>query len=625
MTKKQVFSLRYCQSLAVVAGFFLATTGVSVVYAAGGAPDAITPDGGRYYGPLVEGKLHGKGKVEWHNGARYEGGFENGLFSGEGRYQSGSGVVYEGQYKDGIMTGRGRYVLHDGSVYVGEFRNDDFNGFGRYEVPDAYVYEGMFRNGVFEGEGKLTNSKEEYRGQFKKGQYWGKGELKYADGRKYQGEFVENQYHGLGRFESANGEVYEGEFVNDEFTGKGTFKGKNGTEHKGQFRNWKQHGPGKFTDSNGNVYEGTFSDGALNGNGKLIGKGGNRYEGEFQNWRFHGQGVVHYANGDEYKGGFADGMFEGEGTYTYATPKEDGRTKDSGIWRYGRLENKEAEKQLRANVESALYNQRALLDKALAELLPHDPNKINLYLLAVAGDGSQEVFRREAEFVQKQFDRDFNTQGRSLTLINSRNTVNQTPMATLTSIREGINAIAKQMNKEKDILFLFLTSHGSKEHELTLDQNGVDLRSLEAKELGTLLKESGIRWKVVVVSACYSGGFIDPIKDDHTLVITASRHDRTSFGCADENDFTYFGRAFFQEALSESKSLDEAFQKAKKRIEKWETEDFSRDSSQEKDAHSEPQIHRPAPIVQYWKKWLAQVGATKPLSQAKEDEAAKRK
>ncbi|HEV7392919.1 MAG TPA: C13 family peptidase [Burkholderiales bacterium] len=59
---------------------------------------------------------------------------------------------------------------------------------------------------------------------------------------------------------------------------------------------------------------------------------------------------------------------------------------------------------------------------------------------------------------------------------------------------------------------------------------------LSASELGKLLKESGIRHKVVVISACYSGGFIDAVRSDHTLVITAARHDRTSFGCSDENE-----------------------------------------------------------------------------------------
>jgi len=257
----------------------------------------------------------------------------------------------------------------------------------------------------------------------------------------------------------------------------------------------------------------------------------------------------------------------------------------------------------RQAIERALYSQPALLDEALAHLKPHDPNHINMYLLAVAGDGSQEVFQREVKFVKNQFDHDFGTQGRSVALINSRSTIDTAPMATRTSLHTALQKIAERMDKERDILFLFLTSHGSRDHQLTLDQNGMELPNLRAKELAALLKESGIRWKVVVVSACFSGGFIDPIKDARTLVITAARHDRTSFGCADKNDFTYFGRAFFKEALPASSSFPEAFDKAKALIKTWEEKDAGTDG---KPDYSQPQIHAPTAITEYLQRWQAQ-------------------
>jgi hypothetical protein len=130
------------------------------------------------------------------------------------------------------------------------------------------------------------------------------------------------------------------------------------------------------------------------------------------------------------------------------------------------------------------------------------------------------------------------------------------------SIREALQAIAARMDKEHDILFLFLSSHGSKDHKFVLDQSGMDLRRLSASELAELLKETGIRWKAMVVSACYSGGFIDPLKDDHTLVITAARHDRRSFGCSDDSEFTYFGEVLFKDTLPQSASFQDAFAKA---------------------------------------------------------------
>jgi hypothetical protein len=229
----------------------------------------------------------------------------------------------------------------------------------------------------------------------------------------------------------------------------------------------------------------------------------------------------------------------------------------------------------KAGVERALYGEKELLDKALGALKPRAPGKINLYLLAVAGDGSQEVFRREVDFVQGEFARRFQTAGHAVALVNSRNTLGSVPMATVTSIRAALKAIASRMDREQDILFLFLTSHGSRDHEFLLHQNDLELRGLRANELGALLKESGIRWKVVVVSACYSGGFIDPLQDERSLVIAAARRDRRSFGCADENDFTYFGRAFFKEALPKAGSFQEAFRNAEVLVKEWELKDVA--------------------------------------------------
>ncbi len=515
------------------------------------AGEIVTPDGGRYTGALVNGLRQGQGQVAWDNGARYRGSFEAGLFSGPGRFE-----------------------MPDGSIYTGEFRNGAFEGQGRLEQPGTYTYEGRFEKGQIHGRGRLDSQTAEYEGEFRQGTYWGKGELRYKDGRKYSGDFERNLFHGKGRYETADGEVFEGDFVQGEFTGTGTYAGRRGMRHEGAFVKWRTQGPGRLTDAGGVVYEGEFDASGLK-QGRMSSPDGARYEGPFSDYRPHGQGVLRLANGDTYSGTFAYGVYDGPGTLTYARPQPDGRTQLSGVWRFGQLPDQEAERKAQAAVEAALYGQRALLDKALATVVPRAAEKINLYLLAVAG-GEEEVFRREVDFVRQQFDSDFGTRGRSLALANSRNTLATAPMATLTSIRDSLQRFAGVMDKEKDILFLYLTSHGSPGHEFVLDQQHIGLPDLKAAELGRLLRDSGIRWKVVVISACYSGGFIDALRDDHTLVITAARHDRSSFGCSDENEFTYFGRAFFKESLPQSTSFQDAFGRAEKLIGQWESDDRQR-------------------------------------------------
>ncbi|AMP10319.1 caspase domain protein [Collimonas arenae] len=595
---------------------------LAVQVAAATVPDAITPDGGRYFGQLVDGKLQAQGRIEWANGAWYEGEFDKGLLSGKGKYRWTNGTYYEGTLKDGMLTGQGRMVEPEGAVYVGQFANDQFNGQGRYQLADGSVYEGGFVDGLYDGNGKWRGHGEEYVGAFHKGKYNGHGELTYENGRKFTGEFVDGMYQGRGRYELPDGQFYEGDFDKDKFTGNGVHGYKSGVLHTGDFVNWLAEGAGTLSSPQGDMYQGTFVKGELVGKGTFIGKDGSRYEGEFKGSKFHGQGTYRDVGGNEYVGSFKYGVYDGEGVFTYAEAQEDGRTKDSGTWRYGQFEDKAALRNIQENVETAIYRQRALLDKTLAGLAPHEPGKINLYLLAIGGDGSQEVFHRETDFVRQQFDRDYGTEGRSVALINSRKTVSEVPMATLTSIRESVSAIAARMDKENDILFLFLTSHGSKDHEFKLDQNGMDLRGLEAKELGKILAESGIRWKVVVVSACYAGGFIDPLKDEHTMVMTAARRDRTSFGCADDRDFTYFGKAFFERSLPGSRSFGDAFDKAKALVATWETEDFKDAKEPGEVTHSEPQIYRGALIDAYLKKWQAQKKPTLAAKDVKQQSSA---
>ena len=419
-------------------------------------------------------------------------------------------------------------------------------------TPDGARYYGSLANGKFQGHGRLEwDNGTVYEGAFEDGVFSGRGRLTGTDGRAYTGDFGRGQFNGRGRFEAPSGEIYEGEFQNGEFTGRGTYSRPDGA----------------------------------------------RYRGEFLKWRLHGQGRFIAANGDIYEGEFKNGAFDGQGTLTYAHARPDGRTEMRGLWRNWQPVDDPALREAGLAVETALLNQRRLLDDALAALAPERRGVIDMYLLAVGGDGSQEVFRREAEFVRAEFDERFGTKGRSLALVNSRRRVTSAPMATILSIGEALKAIAARMNRDEDILFLFLTSHGSRSHELSLRQNHMTLRDLPARELAELLKSSGIRWKVVVVSSCYSGGFIDALKDEGTLVITASRHDRASFGCADQNDFTYFGRAFFKESLPVSRSFQDAFAKADALVAKWEKKE------QPGEERSLPQIHNTPAIDAQLKRW----------------------
>lgn len=223
--------------------------------------------------------------------------------------------------------------------------------------------------------------------------------------------------------------------------------------------------------------------------------------------------------------------------------------------------------------EAVLSEQPARVERAVAALRAHTPGRIDLYALGFAGDGGERVFRNEVEYLQRLLAGRFGAEDRTLTLINSPATTARVPLATLTNLRVALKGIAGRMDTDEDLLLLFLTSHGSEDHQLYVGLPPLPLNQIDPKQLRAALDDSGIRWRVVVVSACYSGGFIDALKNPRTLVITAARTDRASFGCGVDSQITWFGKAFLAEALNETVSIPEAFRKAKAKVAAWERED----------------------------------------------------
>ncbi|MDP4545138.1 C13 family peptidase [Psychrobacter faecalis] len=219
--------------------------------------------------------------------------------------------------------------------------------------------------------------------------------------------------------------------------------------------------------------------------------------------------------------------------------------------------------------EAALYEQPRLLQQALDRIDPSIPGKSDWYFMGVAGFSDQNVFRSEINKVRELFDVRFGTSGHSLALINNNYTWLDEPIATKTSILRGLKTIGQQMNADEDVLFLTLSSHGD-ENVIQLANPPLAMDNLDATWLREALDASGIRWRVIVVSACYSGSFIDELASPTTVIITASAADKMSFGCTNSAEMTYFGQAFFAESLRENSSFSDAFKDAAYRVQERE-------------------------------------------------------
>lgn len=216
--------------------------------------------------------------------------------------------------------------------------------------------------------------------------------------------------------------------------------------------------------------------------------------------------------------------------------------------------------------ERLFHRQGELIEQALAGIQPGRPGVREQYFVGFAPDASEEVFLKEVRFVKRLFDERFGTAGRSIALASSYDALDELPIASITNLSRVLARVGQAMNADEDVLILYLTAHADPEHRLSASQPPLELAPLTPTALARMLHDSGIKWRVVVVSACYSGGFVEPLRDENSIVITAAAADRTSFGCEGGREFTYFGQAFFREALAKTQSFTEAFEIARRLV-----------------------------------------------------------
>ncbi len=233
--------------------------------------------------------------------------------------------------------------------------------------------------------------------------------------------------------------------------------------------------------------------------------------------------------------------------------------------------------------ESLLFDERAQIDDAVDAMSPGLDSSPAMYFVGFAGVAEQHVFAEEIKLAARIVDERFGTSGHQLLLINDRRDIDTYPIATASGLAYALKAIGAKMNPDRDILFLAISSHGAADASVSVSNGGLQLEQLSDEDLAAALKDSGIKRRIIVISACYAGAFIQPLEDPDTVVIAAAAPDKTSFGCSDDRDLTYFGEAFYRDALPHAKTLQEAFTQAKAAIAARERE--------EHETPSEPQAY----------------------------------
>jgi hypothetical protein len=213
--------------------------------------------------------------------------------------------------------------------------------------------------------------------------------------------------------------------------------------------------------------------------------------------------------------------------------------------------------------------QALALGQALEALAPQRPGRLDVYLISAALWGDP-VFEREATQAASILGQHLGAAQRSLVLSAGGQGARTLPAATPNSLSAAIGRVGGLIDPEEDLVVIFVTSHGAPDGSAVFREANRMGSSLRPTHLRDMLASAGIRNRIVIVSACYSGAFIAPLADDRTIVLTAASPDRTSFGCQPERDWTFFGDALFNQALGGERSLLTAFERAKVLIGQWE-------------------------------------------------------
>ncbi len=231
--------------------------------------------------------------------------------------------------------------------------------------------------------------------------------------------------------------------------------------------------------------------------------------------------------------------------------------------------------------------QHALLQTEVGRLAPPNQGTTNVYALGIGGWADQDVFLKELDGGLAAIGSILPIQGHALRLVNHHETTETVPIANQRNFAASVHALGTAMNKNDDVLVLLMTSHGTPTGFGLRLPSGVTTE-LTPQEVAATLDKEGIKNRIVIVSACFAGTFLPPLANDDTIVLTASDANNTSFGCAPERDWTYFGDALFRQSIRRGWDLQHAFDNARVLISGWEMMDRARPSNPQ--AHFGPTL-----------------------------------
>jgi Peptidase C13 family len=140
-------------------------------------------------------------------------------------------------------------------------------------------------------------------------------------------------------------------------------------------------------------------------------------------------------------------------------------------------------------------------------------------------------------------------------------------MENMALVLAKVTALARPQDK----VVILMTTHGNVDL-LSINFSEKYYPSVDSKWINRNL--NGLRGKptLLLLSACYSGSFIDPLAGPSRIILTASAKDRSSFGCQFQSTNTYFIDSLLNQPTFLDSSIVQLMNTAKLEVDKREKE-----------------------------------------------------
>ncbi len=141
---------------------------------------------------------------------------------------------------------------------------------------------------------------------------------------------------------------------------------------------------------------------------------------------------------------------------------------------------------------------------------------------------------------------------------------NDWPQATLENFELVMTKMA-EVARPQDRVMLLISTHANP-GTLNINVAGKNAAPITARALSDALAPLAKTPTLVVLSACYSGGFLEALRAPNRVVLTATDVHKTSFKCQYPGEHTFFADALFNQAGAEQLSITDWMGAAQKSI-----------------------------------------------------------